>query len=100
MAVSIRTSCHLQAWKHHHLCLTYPQDTRRILQDEIDILRSNIFRIENVAKAEAEKQNAEEMGWANLARLEEQVGKITARIDKAKLSCYFPEVKGYRWVCV
>ncbi len=45
---------------------------------------------------QAERISAEESGWADLARTEEQLARTMARIDGAKQRIYFPEVKGYR----
>ena len=74
------------------------QHTRRILLDEVTLLRSSIFRMESVAKYEAEKQQAEESGWAKLSMLEENTVKVALRLDRQKQALYFPTVKGYRYV--
>ena len=73
-----------------------PQDTKRILQEEIDVMREEIFRRENTAKYEKERKTAETAGWADLSRLEEQIARLEVKIDRAKQLLYFPPVKGYR----
>lgn len=60
-------------------------------------LRSDMARIESSHRVEAERKAAEESGWAEVARLEESLDKVTARLDRAKQQLYFPEAKGYRW---
>jgi hypothetical protein len=90
--------------RQHHLCPTpllrrcVVQDTKRILQEEIDVMREEIFRRENTAKYEQERKTAETAGWADLNRLEEQIARLEVKIDRAKQLLYFPPVKGYRYV--
>lgn len=43
----------LMACLHGPACV---QDTKRILQDEIDTLRATIFRIEGAARVEADRR--------------------------------------------
>ncbi|KAL6745957.1 hypothetical protein V8C86DRAFT_1618625 [Haematococcus lacustris] len=77
--------------------LVVMQDTKRILQGEIDGLRANIFQIESIARREEDRKTAEQTGFSTLSQLEEQLLRIAARLDKAKQQLYFPEVKGYRF---
>lgn len=48
-------------------------------------------------RAEAERRAAEDGGWAELARLEQQAARAAGRADRLKQLLYFPEAKGYRW---
>lgn len=63
---------------------------------QIEALRAEIFRAESAMRLQGEREYAEETGYAELARVEEHLGKINARIDRAKMSMTFPEIKGYR----
>lgn len=72
------------------------QDTRRILQEEISSIRTEIFRRESSVKYEEDKKRANELGYGDLSHLQEQLAKTEARLDRAKQSLYFPECKGYR----
>ncbi|GLC71375.1 hypothetical protein PLESTF_001108700 [Pleodorina starrii] len=73
------------------------QDTRRILADEVQALRSDLARLDASSRVEAERRRAEESGWAEVARLEEALERTTARLDRVKQQLYFPEAKGYRF---
>eukprot|EP00798_Chlamydomonas_sp_ICE-L_P013179 gene13179-30665_t len=73
------------------------QDTKRILTEEISILRSGILRIEKDEQIEDQRKEAEESGFAELVHLEEQMLKTDAKMDLSRLRLYFPEEKGYRF---
>jgi hypothetical protein len=60
-------------------------------------LRSDLARIDASSRLEAERRRAEESGWADVARLEEQLERTTARLDRVKQQLYFPAAKGYRF---
>jgi hypothetical protein len=45
-----------------------PQDTRRILQEEISSIRTEIFRRESSAKYDEDKKRANELGYGGCQR--------------------------------
>lgn len=74
------------------------QDTKRLLQAEISGLRATIMRLDAKARLDAERQGAEDSGFTAVARLEEQLVRTAARLNRAKQQLYFPVSKGYRYV--
>jgi hypothetical protein len=72
------------------------QDTRRLLQQEESQLQGELKRVESAARLAADQAAVEQLGWGDLGHLAEQLAGIEAKLDRAKVALYFPEVKGYQ----
>src|SRR5690349_20554782 len=81
-----------------HGCHHSPQDTRRLLSEELASIKSEVQRIEATAKYESDRARADELGWGDLSRLAEQLAQTEAKLDRSKQAKYFPEARGYKCV--
>lgn len=72
------------------------QDTKRILQDDAEAVKAEIYHRESAARYDADCMKAEKLGWTDLSKVREQLSKAVNKLDQAKQALYFPAVKGYR----
>mmetsp|Transcript_20153 Transcript_20153/g.36210 ORF Transcript_20153/g.36210 Transcript_20153/m.36210 type:complete len:1754 (-) Transcript_20153:729-5990(-) len=77
--------------------LVVMQDTRRLLIDEIEVVKEDILRKDMQQKVEAEYAAAEASGRVRLVQLDEQINRLTTKMDDMKMNLYFPDSKGYRF---
>ncbi|KAK9816598.1 hypothetical protein WJX72_002556 [[Myrmecia] bisecta] len=73
------------------------QDTRRMLQDELDLIEVEVMGRQRMARLAEERALAEATGWAQLKRLQDSLAQLEARLDRLKQELYFPAVKGYKF---
>lgn len=73
------------------------QDSRRLYQEEVDLIEVELMGRERTARMAAERRAAESTGWAELARLRDSLTQADLRVDLSKKRLHFPDVKGYGW---
>lgn len=71
------------------------QDTRRIYQDEVDMVEIELLGRERQQRMAAERAAAERSGSAELGRMQESLLATEQKLDIAKKRLYFPAVQGY-----
>ncbi|KAK9802713.1 hypothetical protein WJX73_010173 [Symbiochloris irregularis] len=71
------------------------QDTRRMHQEELDLIDMELVGRQRLAQAAADQAEAEASGAAAISRATDQLMQMDTRIDRLKQQLYFPSVQGY-----
>eukprot|EP01025_Chloroclados_australasicus_P054394 TRINITY_DN6444_c1_g1_i9.p1 TRINITY_DN6444_c1_g1~~TRINITY_DN6444_c1_g1_i9.p1 ORF type:complete len:1276 (+),score=187.54 TRINITY_DN6444_c1_g1_i9:169-3996(+) len=73
------------------------QDTHRILEQELQRVQAILVAREKADRLARQKKEYEHIGYSEVARLQEQLMRTDAKLDRAKQYFHFPNVKGYKF---
>ena len=73
----------------------YVQDTRRIYQDEVDMMEIELLGRQRQQRLADDRAAAERSGGAELGRMQDVLQATELKLDVAKKQLYFPSVQGY-----
>ncbi|KAH7615566.1 hypothetical protein Ndes2526B_g09687 [Nannochloris sp. 'desiccata'] len=71
------------------------QDTKRVYNDEINLIEVELLGREHYERMQRDRQVAEETGAAQLQRLQENILQTRQKYNRAKHQYYFPLMKGF-----